>query len=320
MNALVPTNIQLPAHLSSRVGTQSSVANSLTAGLNSGGGFKRISIRGSRFRIREGNNETVLPDAKLRAVIVGASPNITKTYFKGTFNPKAEDKGPDCYSNDGIRPAADADDPQSQLCASCQHNAWGSKMSESGQRMKACADQKRLAVISADDHSPEPEVYLFQVTPGALNDFRAYGKLLESKGLPPEIVVTEISFDPKEAYPKAVFKFGGFIDEAMVPVVDELVGSSLVREITGEQPLVATVLETPVGKTKPSPVRETTPEPEVIEAEVEVIEAPKKTKGFGGTPITSTPVPSPKEPTVVTSSNLANDINDILKGMEEDDE
>lgn len=315
MTAIVPTNIQLPAHLSNRIGTPSTLAGAMTAGIG-GASFKRISIRGGRFRIRDGSNETVLPDTKLRAIIVGASPNMTKTYFKGTYNPKAEEKGPDCYSNDGVRPAADASDPQSQLCASCQHNVWGSKLSDTGGKMKACSDQKRLAIISADDPGSDPEVYLFQVTPAALNEFRQYGNLLASKGFPPELCITEISFDTNEAYPKATFKFGGFVDEAMVPVVDSLIGSPMVNEITGELPVAARIVEQPKAA-KPSPVK-VTKEPEVIEAEVEVITPPKTTKGFGGTPLKSTPIPS--EPVVATSSNLTADIQDILKGMEEDDE
>src|SRR5690606_26393745 len=182
MSALVPTNVQLPAHLSDRLGGPSALAGAMTSGIaaGSGTGFKRISIRGGRFRIREGSTETVLPDNVLRAVIVGASPNVTKSFYKGAYNPKAEnaERKPDCYSNDGIRPAADAADPQAQQCATCPQNAWGSKITDAGTKMKACADQKRLAVISADDHSAEPEFYLFQVTPAALTQFRQYGELL----------------------------------------------------------------------------------------------------------------------------------------------
>lgn len=321
MNALVPTNVQLPAHLSDRIGGPSTISESMTAGLG-GSSYKTISKRGSRFRIRDGAVETVLPSTKLRAIIVGASPNVTKVYYKGGYDPKAEneDKKPDCYSNDGVHPAADAKDQQAQLCASCQHNEWGSKISESGSKMKACADRKRLAIISADDSGAEPEVYLFQITPSELTDFRAYGKLLESKGWPPELVITELSFDTDKSYPKIEFNFGGFIDQAMVPVVDSLVGSDKVREITGEQPLVAQVVEQP--KAKPSPVK-TKAKEEVIDAEVvevEVLPAPKK--GFGGTPVTSVPVPpaAPPAPPVVASSKLANDIQDILNDMQDEDD
>lgn len=324
MNAIVPTNIQLPSHLAGRLSQPSAVAGAMTAGIGTSASYKRISIRGGRFRIREGSNETVLPDPKLRCVIVGASPNMTKTYYKGAYNPKAEDKSPDCYSNDGIRPAKDASDPQSQLCANCEQNQWGSKMTENGQRMKACADQKRLAVISADDNSSEPELYLFQVTPAALSEFRNYGNLLASKGFPPELCITEISFDPNEAYPKATFKFGGFVDEDMVATIDSLVGSPKVTEITGELPMAAEVVETSAPAPKVQPKKAPEPQPQVIEdAEFEeVAPAPASpTKGFGAkaAPKPAAPAAAPKA-AVAQSSSLAADIQDILNGIGDDDE
>lgn len=323
MSALVPTNVQLPAHLSDRLGGPSALSGAMTSGIASGGtGFKRISIRGGRFRIREGSTETVLPDNVLRAVIVGASPNVTKSFYKGAYNPKAVDaeKKPDCYSNDGIRPANDSADIQSQLCASCPQNAWGSKITDAGTKMKACADQKRLAVISADDHSADPEVYLFQVTPAALTQFRQYGELLSSKGFPPELCITEISFDPKEAYPKAQFKFGGFVDQGQVEVVDKLVNSQLVRDVIGDKDQVAEVVEE--VKVKPSPVKKKEPEyvpPPVVVEEAEFEEAPpaKPAKGFGAAAPSAPKEPPPAQ--TVKSSSLTDDIQSILASMQDDD-
>ena len=316
MSALVPTNIQLPAHLASRIGTSSAVGEAMVSGVG-GANFKRISKRGSRFRIRDGNNETVLPSTTLRAVIVGASPSYTKTFYK-KWDPDADDKKPDCYSNDGVRPASDAKDPQSQLCVNCEQNAWGSKLSDSGGKMKACADQRRLAIISADDDSDEPEVYLYTVTPTELTAFNTYAKQLQSKGFPPELVVTELSFDTDTSFPKVEFKFGGFVEEHKVPIIDSLIGSQTVREITGEVPLVATVIEAPVPK--PLPVRaKKEPEPEVELVTPEVLPASKK-GGFGGIPVKSTPVPVPAEPQTVESSKLKDDIQSILNSMQEDDD
>lgn len=316
MNALVTTNVQLPAHLANRVGGPSALAGAMTAGIGTPSTYKKISIRGGRFRIREGSNESVLPSLTLRAVIVGASPNMTKLFYKGKYDPNAEDKSPDCYSNDGVRPAKDANDPQAQLCATCPQNEWGSKMSDAGNKMKACADQKRLAIISADDHSDEPEVYLFQVTPAALSDFRKYGDLLASKGFPPELVVTELSFDTDASFPKVQFKFGGFVEESMVPVIDKVVGSDIVKEIIGDTPQTAQVVEAPISQAKPAPVKQ----PVVEEVEVEVMPAP--TKGFGS----PAPAPKPAEPpatlkaTAVKSSGLTNDIQSILASIGDDDE
>lgn len=330
MTNLVPTNVQLPAHLASRLGSPSVISSAMTSGIASGTGpsFKRISTRNSRFRIRDGANETVLPSDTLRAVIVGASPNITKLFYK-KYDPKAEgeDKKPDCFSNDGIRPDKHAADPQAQQCATCPQNAWGSKISDAGGKMKACADQKRLAVISADDHSENPEVYLFQVTPSALTGFREYGDMLASKGLPAELVVTEISFDPKVSHPKAVFKFGGFVEEGQVPTIDKIVGSDIVKEIVGDVSVAAEVVEAPKPKqpavtVKAEPVY--VPPPVVIEdaeyEEVAVAPAPAPTKGFGAAPVTPAAPKEPPPAQAVKSSNLAADIQAILADMQDDDD
>lgn len=327
MSNLTTTNIQLPAHLADRLGTPSSITNDMTSGIHSGG-FKRISIRGGRFRIRDGADETVLPDTVLRTVIVGANPALVKTFYK-SYDTKDnnEDKSPQCYSNDGVRPAADAKDPQSQLCATCPQNQWGSKVTENGGRMKACADQKRIAVIAANDTGAEPEVYLFQVPPSALNDFRKYGQLLASKGFPPEVVVTDITFDTDVSHPKPQFSFGGFVDEAMVPAIDKLIGSAKVREVTGQ--------DTPAAKTeapkapKPSPVKYVAPKQEIEDAEFEEV-TPAANSGFGtakqanvgGFSGAAKPSASAKEPPpaqTAPSSNLKNDIQDILNMMQDDD-
>lgn len=311
---LVPTNIKLPAHLTSRVGQPSAI----TADISSGGGdgFKRISKRGGRWRIRDGSNETVLPSDTLRAIIVGASGALpTKLFYKNGFEPD-ENKGPDCYSNDGVRPAADASDPQNSLCATCDKNAWGSKIADNGNKMKACADQKKLAIISAEDNSEDPEVYLYTVTPSELTDFRNYGKLLAARGFPAELVVTELTFDTKPSYPKVQFKFGGFVDESMVATIDKLVDSDKVNEIVGKTTPAATVVEAP----KPPVIKPK--KPEVEDAVFEEIEPTKPVTGFGAAPKkVEPPKPAaPAAPPVVQSSQLTADIQAILDGMEDADD
>ena len=60
MSNIVPANIQIPAYLATRVGQPSALAQSIAGGIGGGESFPRISIKGSRFRIVEGGNETVL--------------------------------------------------------------------------------------------------------------------------------------------------------------------------------------------------------------------------------------------------------------------
>lgn len=234
MSNIVPVNIQVPAHLAARVGVPSALAASLTGGLSSGNSFPKISIKASRFRIKEGDTETVLESTTLDLVIVGANPRLSKTWYAKQWDANAEPVAPDCFSLDGISPDPESEDPQNDLCASCPHNAWGSKTTPTGQQVKACSDKKRLAVVAADD--PSGPVYLLEVTPAALKGLNQYQKELSVRGIPPEIVKTRVAFDTDASFPKLKFSFGGFLTAEVQEVVDGLFGTEQVKEITGENP------------------------------------------------------------------------------------
>jgi hypothetical protein len=120
MSNLIPVNVQIPAHLVGRVGVPSVLAASLTGGLSSGNSFPRISIKGARFRIVEGDTETVLDSTNLDVVIVGANPRLSKTWYAKQWDANAEATGPDCFSLDGVSPDPEATDPQNDLCASAR--------------------------------------------------------------------------------------------------------------------------------------------------------------------------------------------------------
>jgi hypothetical protein len=249
MSNIVPVNIQVPAHLAGRVGVPSVLGAALTGGLSSGQSFPKISIKASRFRIVEGDTETVLDSTNLDVVVVGANPRLSKTWYAKAWSKDAEPTAPDCFSLDGVGPDPEATDPQNDMCASCPQNAWGSKVTDSGQQIKACSDNKRLAVVAADDASGP--VYLLSVTPAALKGLNQYQKELSVRGIPPEIVKTRVSFDTDASFPKLKFTFGGFLDADTQETVDGLFGTEAVKEITGETP------RTPVAVPKiaaPAPV------------------------------------------------------------------
>ena len=323
MTNIVPANIKVPAHLAARVGVQSALAQSLTGGLSSGGGesYPRISIKGARFRIIDGDTETVLDSTTLEVVIVGANPRLSKIWYAKQWTPDAEPSAPDCYSLDGIGPDPQATNPQNDLCASCPQNAWGSKVTPQGQQIKACADQKRLAVVAADD--PNGPVYLLQVTPAALKGLNQYQKELSVRGIPPEIVKTKVSFDTDASFPKLKFSFGGFLDEETQAVVDELFGSTKVKDITGETPRTAVAVPKIAA---PAPVA---PKPAVTVAEVEEVEAPIPApapapvkRGFGAAkpeakPKAAAPKATPA-PTPAAANSLADEIAALVGEVADD--
>ena len=278
MSNIVPTNIQVPAHLAAKVGQPSALSQSIASGISAGPSFPRISIKGARFRIIEDGTETVLDTTSLDVVIVGANPKLSKTYYAKAWDKDAEPTAPDCYSLDGTKPHPESTSPQNDVCATCPHNAWGSKKGPQGQDLKACTDQKRLAVVAADD--PDGPVYLLQVTPSALKGLNAYHKELSMRGIPAEIVKTKIGFDTDASYPKLKFGFAGFLDEDAYAAVEPLFGADNVLDITGErQPEVASTETKPrKAAVKAEPKPEPEPEP-VAEPEPAVEEKPKR--GFG---------------------------------------
>jgi len=320
MTSIIPANIKVPAHLAARVGVQSALAQSLTGGLSSGGeAFPRISIKGSRFRIVDGDTETVLDLTSLDVVIVGANPRLSKTWYAKQWTPDAAPSAPDCFSLDGIGPDPQSTKPQNDLCASCPQNAWGSKVTPQGQQIKACADQKRLAVVAADD--ADGPIYLLQVTPAALKGLNQYQKELSVRGIPPEIVKTKVSFDTDASYPKLKFTFGGFLDEQVQGIVDELFGSSRVKDITGEVPRAAAVPQIAA----PAPTQ-TAPKVKAVEVEEEPAPAPAPVakRGFGAAksepkakPAAPKAAPAPAA-TPAAASSLADEIAALVGEVADD--
>lgn len=325
-NIVSLANVQVPAHLAQRVGVPSVLSQSLSGGIGGGGeAFPRISIKGSRFRIVEGGTETVLDSTSLDIVVVGANPRLSKTWYAKAWTPESEPSSPDCFSLDGVGPDAASTDPQNDLCASCPQNAWGSKVTPQGKQIKACSDQKRLAVVSADD--PTGPVYLLQVTPAALQGLGQYQKELSVRGIPAEIVRTRVGFDTDASFPKLKFSFGGFLDEATQSDVDKLFGSDEVRQITGElhiaaQPVPKITAPQQVAP-KPAPVA-AAPQPAPTPVAEPQPEAPKR--GFGAPKKAATPAAAPQakaQPapaaTAPSAASLADEIAALVGEVNADD-
>lgn len=324
MSNLIPANISIPAHLAARVGQPSALAQALSGGISGGADFPRISIKGARFRIIEDGTETVLNQTTLDVVIVGANPRLSKTWYAKEWSKDNEPTAPDCFSLDGIGPNPQSTSPQNDMCATCKHNVWGSKVAPNGQQLKACSDKKRLAVVAADD--PTGPSYLLEVTPAALKGLNAYQKELSIRGIAPEIVRTRISFDTDASFPKLMFGFGGFLDENTMLAVDSLFGSDDVKLITGEIAPAAPA-PAPAPAARPAPVRAVpapAPEPEAVE------EAPAPRRGFGAAKAAE-PAPAPRAaapkpvkpaaaPAPVGATNLADEIASLLDEVGADDE
>lgn len=214
---------QVPAHIAARIaernktGERSDVADAF-AGNSSTPSIPRISMRGSKFRLVQGAVETEV-GSNLEVTIVGSNPRTSKVYYASAYNPKAEDKRPTCFSNDGLKPDESVLDPVCNSCANCPNNVLGSKILPSGAKSKLCADQRHLAVVPAQDPS---KVYSLTVPVSGMKALREYIIQLTNYNIPPEYCITELGFDAEASYPKITFKNNGYLSEKGIGAVDQL--------------------------------------------------------------------------------------------------
>jgi hypothetical protein len=237
---------------------------------HAGGGFPVISIKGKVFAVvRDGEREVLMnpldPESaatSLDVVLLKANKGTSKVfYLKGYDKDTSEGQKPDCYSGDGIEPAADAQNKQAKKCATCPHNQWGSRISEKGAtKGKACSDTVRMAVAAAGQLN---DPMLLRVPPASIKALGEYGQSLAKRGVGYNMVVTKVSFDIQAESPKLTFKPIGFLDDAGFAEVQAMVGSDLVTNILGANPApveaAAPAEEAPakaVAKPKPAPAAE----------------------------------------------------------------
>lgn len=235
-NVTIIPQVNLPAEMMQHF--QHLGADDLDQGVSAG--FPHISIRGAKWRVvKDGEEHPVyLPDSKdlapfIKVVILRANPAVSKTYYEGQYVEGSDDK-PACYSNDGVRPGADSPSPQAETCASCPQNVWGSKISPSGAKIKACADVRRIAVLPSDDMTYAP--LLLRVPAASLADLAAYGRALKQHGIPYAAVVTKLSFDAEAAYPKIQFRFDRVLSAEEMTVVAERMTDPSIDDILGLNP------------------------------------------------------------------------------------
>ena len=244
---------------------------------HAGGGFPVISIKGKVFAVvRDGDREVLMnpldPESaatSLDVVLVKANKGTSKVfYLKGYDKDTSEGQKPDCYSADGIEPAADAQNKQAKKCATCAHNQWGSRISEKGAtKGKACSDTVRMAVAAAGQLN---DPMLLRVPPASIKALGEYGQSLAKRGVGYNMVVTKVSFDITAESPKLSFKPIGLLDDAGWAEVQEIAASDIVNNILGASPVaVEAIAEAPVAapvKAKPAPV---------VEEEVHEVPEPK---------------------------------------------
>lgn len=272
------TASKLPAHLQGKVKSTNVFAAAVSAG-----GFPVVSIKGKVFHVQRGDERTLItkgadgePAASLEAVIVAVNPNKSKVYYDQGYEEGSAAK-PTCYSNDGLAPAADAEEPQAKKCATCPHNQWGSRITDNGGKGKACGDSMRLAIAPPDQLN---DPMLLRVPAASLKTLGQYGAQLAKRGVEPHHVVTRIGFDYNVAHPALTFKAVRFVEEHELAEVEAVLleEDETIGQITGTG--AAPLLPEAEAKADAEPKREYPKKaeaPKEPEPEVEAVkEAPAK--------------------------------------------
>jgi hypothetical protein len=242
-----------------------------TRALVGNGGSKRISLRGGKFRMVVNGEEILTSNNNaLNVVIVEAARDVSRTFYAGAYNPKADATSPDCWSNNGVAPDASIEQPQHHNCAECPQNIKGS--ASGGGR--ACRHFRRLAVVLADDVGGD----IYQLTLASKSifgkgdlthmPFEQYAKYVGSQGYNLNTLSTEMRFDTDSDTAKLFFKPLKFLSKEQWEIAKR----------QGETPAAKKAIEMSVVKANNDAPKLSAPKPkaEAPQAEPEIAEPVKR--------------------------------------------
>jgi hypothetical protein len=196
-------------------------------------------------------NGANMPGGKLNVIILESA--FLNAWYKSTYN-QDNPTSPECFAlalDDGdLAPHEKSTDPQSDTCANCEQNAWGSAATGRG---KACGNKRRLAILAASDcedgeGTAAAEMITATLSPTTLKAWAGYVRAVaDQHSRPTWAVVTEISnvLDPGQT-PSFHIEF------ALVDLItDEDVLVALEKRLAAAQELVLRPFEPtpePIGK------------------------------------------------------------------------
>jgi hypothetical protein len=275
MSNLIPFDTgNLPAYLKSADVAQ---LNSDLLAHGSAGGFPVISIKGKIFAVKRDGVRTIVPNPRdpesaatsIEVVLLKVNKNKSKVFYATGWK-EGDDSKPTCFSNDGKAPDTSVEKPQSKSCAACKHNQWGSKISDSGTKLKSCADSIRMAVAPVGQIN---DPMLLRVPAASMSAVGEYGSMLAKRGAAYNAVATRVGFDIEAPTPKLTFKAVGYLSEsdyleaknmAESEVVDNIVNGGSAVGSDSESLDPPTKAERVIGK-----IRQSAESNEVTEADID---------------------------------------------------
>jgi len=170
---------------------------------------KRISIRGSKFRLMVNGKEVEKSNQDaLDVVIVNASPHVHRMYFSKAYTPGEKMPPPTCWTSDSQKPDDAVVEKQADSCLACPQNIKGSGANGT----KACRFSRRIAVVRADDLNGDvyqmtlPSQSIFGTGPKERKPLHEYTDYVKANGENLMSVVSRVSFDEDSSSTKIGFK------------------------------------------------------------------------------------------------------------------
>jgi len=204
------TNV--PTYLQKYLASTDSASKDADAMASASVSVPRVSLKGKKFMFINGEEQSKKTD-EIFVTILAVDPEgsrMVKTFYANGYNPN-DTAPPDCSSADGIRPDAWVQSPVSEACGRCSKNVFGSAISPSGKKTKACRDSKRLWIAKPEE--VEETVYGLNVPVTSLKNMAAYGNEIRQLGVPIPAVLTRIYMDEDSEFPVLHFENAGFLDE-----------------------------------------------------------------------------------------------------------
>lgn len=223
------TKLVAPSYFGDLFGEQQNI-------VSGGNKTPQLSIKGKMFRITIDGEENLLtkvnketgdaePISSIKVIILNQGDRGARAYYEGAYD-SGKATAPDCFSLDGKTPDAQSTSPQASSCAACPHAVKGSKVTPTGHATTACALQRRLAVIPANDTGFTPLLLRLASTSAWDKEdkggnqakgwfaWQQYMDFLTARGVRHTAqVVTMVKFDTTE-YPKLLFRADRFLTEA----------------------------------------------------------------------------------------------------------
>jgi len=188
-------------------------ANATTRALAGGdlnGDLKRISFKGSVFRMIVGGEEIEVSESRsMEIAIIKAAPSFIRTYYSGVYV-DGKVVAPDCWSDDNLVPSPNCKTPASDKCSSCNWNVKGSSNDGKG---RACRYGARMAIALGGNIGGD----MFGMQIAATSVFgkeekdkflpmAAYVRRLDTHDYDVTEVITEMKFDTDSPVPKLMFR------------------------------------------------------------------------------------------------------------------